>query len=108
MFRNGPGSGCVQRASHCAQRARLDRASADGVLTDAPAPGRGCAGEWAADRSGYTFAAPTRFDKLFSGIAVPFPQELYPEGPVGTEDIRPEDTWDGDYERLLDEHSKRC
>ena len=50
---------------------------------------------------GYDFSGPTRFDKLFTGIAVPRPTWLVPDA-TGTEDIGPEDTFDGDYGRLLD------
>ena len=52
---------------------------------------------------GYDFAGPTRFDKLFTGIAVETPQWVKDyTGKTGTEDIGPEDTFDGDYGRLLD------
>lgn len=56
---------------------------------------------------GYTFKAPTRFDKLFSGIAVPVPDIWKDEGPVGTEDIRPDETWDVDYGQLLERAVRR-
>lgn len=49
---------------------------------------------------GYTFEAETRFDKLFSGVAVERPTFI-PKGRRGTEHIGPEDTFDGDYGRLL-------
>ena len=49
---------------------------------------------------GYRFVAPTRFDKLFSGIVVPRPAFI-PTGNRGAEHIGPEDTFDGDYGRLL-------
>ena len=51
---------------------------------------------------GYTFEGPTRFDKLFAGIASPRPKSLDPNDLTGTEQIGPEDTFDGDYGRLLD------
>ena len=51
---------------------------------------------------GYDFEGPTRFDKLFSGIAVERPSDLDPHDLSGTEGIGPEDTFDGDYGRLLD------
>ena len=41
------------------------------------------------------------FDKLFSRLAVERPQSLGTT-PVGCEGIRPEDTFDSDYGRLLD------
>ncbi|MCU1381814.1 MAG: hypothetical protein JWL71_511 [Acidobacteria bacterium] len=52
---------------------------------------------------GYDFAGPTPFDKLFTGIAVetlPWVKEY--TGRTGAEGIGPEDTFDGDYGRLLD------
>jgi hypothetical protein len=45
---------------------------------------------------------PTRFDKLFTGIAVERPAWLVPGDITGCEDIGPEDTFDGDHGRLLD------
>ena len=51
---------------------------------------------------GYDFEGPTRFDKLFSGIAMPRPRSLDPNDLTGTECIGPEDTFDGDYGRLLE------
>ena len=50
---------------------------------------------------GYEFEAPTRFDKLFLGVAV----EISTKRAVsyeGTEHIGPEDTFDADYGRLLE------
>ncbi len=49
-----------------------------------------------------TSEGPTRFDKLFTGIAVERPKNLDPNDLTGTEDIGPEDTGDGDYGRLLE------
>ena len=49
---------------------------------------------------GYTFEAETRFDKLFSGVVVERPAFIE-KGRDGTEHIGPEDTFDGDYGRLL-------
>ena len=52
-------------------------------------------------RVGYEFEAPTRFDKLFLGVAV----EISTKREVsyaGTEHIGPEDTFDADYGRLLE------
>jgi hypothetical protein len=46
---------------------------------------------------GYDFAGPTRFDKLFTGIAVEWPTSLVAGDRAGCEDIGPEDTFDGDY-----------
>jgi len=52
---------------------------------------------------GYDFEGPTRFDKLFTGIAVERPKWLEGyKGVTGTEHIGPEDTFDGDYGRLLE------
>jgi site-specific DNA recombinase len=51
---------------------------------------------------GYSFDGPTRYDRLFSGLAVERPRSLDPTDRTGTEDIGPEDTFDGDYGRLLD------
>ena len=53
-------------------------------------------------QTGYDFEAPTRFDKLFTGIATPTPKDLDPSDLSGTEDIGVEDTFEGDYGRLLD------
>jgi hypothetical protein len=50
---------------------------------------------------GYTFEAPTRFDKLFSGIVAPRPAFIE-KGNRGAEHIGPEDTFDADYGRLLE------
>ena len=51
---------------------------------------------------GYDFTAPTRFDRLFAGVVCPRPAWM-PEGSGrGTEGIGPEDTFDGDYGRLLE------
>ena len=49
---------------------------------------------------GYTFEAPTRFDKLFSGIVAERPK-FVPRGNTGADHIGLEDTFDGDYGRLL-------
>jgi site-specific DNA recombinase len=58
------------------------------------------------DAGGYVFEAPTRYDKLFSGIAVERPKFI-PEGNRGAEHIGPEDTFDGDYGRLLEKATAR-
>jgi hypothetical protein len=50
---------------------------------------------------GYTFEAPTRFDKLFRGIAVEAPA-FVERGTRGAAHIGLEDTFDGDYGRLLE------
>jgi len=52
------------------------------------------------EADGYDFEAPTRFDKLFTGIAVTRPAFIQKSN-KGYEHIGPEDTFDGDYERLL-------
>jgi hypothetical protein len=48
----------------------------------------------------YQFEASTRFDRLFAGIAAPRPAFI-PQSTNGTEHIGPDDTFDGDYGRLL-------
>ena len=53
---------------------------------------------------GYTFDAPTRFDKLFTGIVVERPAHI-PTGNRGAEHIGTEDTFDADYGRLLERAS---
>ena len=55
-----------------------------------------------ADGQGYDFSAPTRFDRLFTGIVAPRPAFI-PTGDAGTTaHIGPNDTFDGDYGRLLE------
>jgi hypothetical protein len=49
---------------------------------------------------GDAFEAPTRFDRVFAGVAVP-PLTWVPEGKDGTNHIRPEDTLDGDFGQIL-------
>ena len=51
---------------------------------------------------GLTFDASTRFDKLFSGVACELPCWVNPEDNRGKEHLTPEDTFDGDYGRLLE------
>jgi hypothetical protein len=55
------------------------------------------------DLQGYDFLGPTRFDKLFTGVAIPPPASLAADDKRGTETIGPDDTFDGDYGRLLDD-----
>ena len=55
------------------------------------------------DIDGYDFEGPTRFDKLFAGIAVERPKGLVAGDTWGCHDIGPEDTFDGDCGRLLEE-----
>jgi hypothetical protein len=50
---------------------------------------------------GYDFEAVTRFDNLFTGIAVERPKSWDPTDLTGTEDIRAEDTLDAEYSRIL-------
>ncbi len=50
---------------------------------------------------GYDFRAKTRFDRLFSGVAMPKPSWVKDGDKRGTEHIGPEDTFDGDYGRAL-------
>jgi hypothetical protein len=55
---------------------------------------------------GYDFAAPTRFDRLFTGLAVPAPA-YFPAGDRrGLEDITAEDTLDAPFGRLLENRVK--
>ena len=56
--------------------------------------------------NGYYFEAPTRFDRLFAGVAAP-PPEWIEDGLTGTEHIRPEDTPDADYGALLARAQRR-
>jgi hypothetical protein len=58
--------------------------------------------ELSGEVDGYEFEGPTRFDKLFSGLACERPSSLPLGDRTGCEDIGPEDTFDGDYGRLLD------
>ena len=53
-----------------------------------------------ADGQGYDFVARTRFDKLFSGVALPKPTWI-PNDTFGTKHIGPADTPDSDYGALL-------
>lgn len=55
------------------------------------------------DGHGYDFSGPTRFDKLFTGVTcAPAPAWLAADDRRGLEDTGPEDTFDGDYERVLE------
>jgi site-specific DNA recombinase len=56
-----------------------------------------------ADGPGYTFEAPTRFDKLFAGVVVECPVWVDPNDDRGTANLTPEDTFDADYGRLLEQ-----
>ena len=51
---------------------------------------------------GYDFDGLTRFDRLFAGIAVECPTGLTLGDTAGYGTIGPEDTFDGDYGRMLD------
>jgi hypothetical protein len=51
---------------------------------------------------GYDFEAPTRFDKLFTGIAVTRPAALVPGDISGCENITSAETLDADYATLLE------
>ena len=46
---------------------------------------------------GYDFEAITRFDNLFTGIAVERPKNFDPRNRAGLDDIRPEDTFEAEY-----------
>ncbi len=56
-----------------------------------------------ADGVGYTFEAPTRFDRLFAGLVVECPAWVDPSDRRGKEHLGPEDTFDGDYGSLLEQ-----
>ena len=56
--------------------------------------------------TGYDFEAPTRFEKLFTGIVCERPKGLVPGDRTGCEGITPEDTFDAEYGRLLDRASE--
>ena len=58
--------------------------------------------EMSGEIDGYEFEATTRFDQLFSGIAVDRPANLDPRDLTGIEGIGPEDTGEADFGRLLD------
>jgi len=64
---------------------------------------RSLEGDFLRAADGYDFAGPTRFDKLFTGIAVETPAwvKAY-SSRRGFEDTTPEDTFDADYGRLLE------
>ena len=51
---------------------------------------------------GYEFEAETRFDKLFTGVVCEPPSWVDPNDRRGKEHLGPEDTFDGDYGRLLE------
>jgi hypothetical protein len=55
-----------------------------------------------ADGRGYDFSAPTRFDRIFAGVATPRPDWVDPTSTAAKEGIRLEDTYDADYGRLLE------
>jgi hypothetical protein len=55
-----------------------------------------------AEGTGYDFIAPTRYDKLFTGIAVPIPAAPDWMAEVTHTEIGVDDTLDGDYGRLLE------
>ena len=52
--------------------------------------------------AGYTFTAPTRFDKLFTGIVSPRPAFVAAGDTRGLEHLTPGDTADQDYGDLLE------
>ena len=56
---------------------------------------------------GYEFTGPTRFDRLFTGIAVTRPVGI-DHAPIGCEDITAENTFDGDYGRMLEAAAARA
>ena len=53
-------------------------------------------------RAGYALSAPTRFDKLLTGVATPRPAFIRADDRTGLAGITPADTRDGDYGRLLE------
>jgi Recombinase zinc beta ribbon domain len=54
------------------------------------------------DSGGYDFTCPTRFDKLFAGVAAPVPAWMLAYEGEGKEGMRPEDTLEADYGVLLE------
>ena len=50
---------------------------------------------------GYAFAAPTRYDRLFSGLVAPHPA-FVPESTEGWAHLTPEDTPEADYGQMLE------
>ena len=56
---------------------------------------------------GYDFKVKTRYDRLFTGVAVPKPSFITVRT-EGTEHLTPEDTFDGDYGSLLEEAQNRA
>jgi hypothetical protein len=54
------------------------------------------------DGAGYDFSGPSRFDRLFTGIASPRPSFIANDA-TGTEDIEASDTSDADYGPLLEQ-----
>jgi site-specific DNA recombinase len=54
------------------------------------------------DGGGYDFTCPTRFDKLFAGVAAPVPAWMVPFAGEGLEGMRPDDTLEADYGALLE------
>ena len=62
---------------------------------------------------GYDFEAPTRFDKLFTGLVVKAPrwddiQDLVRDAGRGLEAVGPEETGEAEYGRLLDQRRVTC
>lgn len=55
-----------------------------------------------ADGLGYDFSGPTRFDKLFTGVSCPPAPAWIANDRRGLENTSPDDTFDGDYGRLLE------
>lgn len=56
---------------------------------------------------GYEFRCETRFDRLFAGVAVTLPKFIPQGDQTGTEHIRPENTSDWDYARVLERAQRR-
>ena len=59
------------------------------------------------DVDGYDFTAPTRFDKLFTGLAAERPKSL-PLSDQVSEHYDADETFDADYGQLLDRVYERC
>lgn len=58
---------------------------------------------------GYQFSAPTRFDRLFSGLTLASMPQWMATGPIGTEHIAPHDTPEVEWNALLANRSwKSC
>jgi hypothetical protein len=60
------------------------------------------------DGRGYDFTAPTRFDRLFSGVAAPRPGWIAEGDARGTAHLTSADTLEGDYGQLLERATRQA